>query len=379
MLRILVALLRQESHSFVPGATVLADFERNQITEGADVLVRVGNREIDGYLDAAEDLGVDLVPLFDAQAVSGPPVSDDAFEHLAGKLCDGVRANIDGIDGVMLGLHGAMLTESIDDAEGEILTRVREIVGPKLPVAATLDLHTHMTDRMAEKADIVVGYQTCPHVDLRRTGRVAMEILVRTLRGEVSPVVSSRKIRMLTSSETHDDREFPNGEVIGQLHKAEKDPKILSATAFCTQPWLDVPELGWTVVIVTDDDRALGQETADDIARSAWDLREDYLVHKTDVDEAIDMALAGDGVYALSEGADSTTAGGLGDGNLLLQALLERPDLDGTMHTHGPRCRGCVGLHQGRHREGSHHNVRWEVQPRLLHSCGGHWRGSETH
>ena len=151
------------------GATVLADFERNQITEGADVLVRVGNREIDGYLDAAEDLGVDLAPLFDAQAVSGPPVSDDAFEHLAGKLCDGVRANIDGIDGVMLGLHGAMLTESIDDAEGEILTRVREIVGPRLPVAATLDLHTHMTDRMVEMADIVVGYQTCPHVDLRRT------------------------------------------------------------------------------------------------------------------------------------------------------------------------------------------------------------------
>lgn len=322
--RILVTLVRQESHSFVPGATTLADFDLNSIVTGAEVLARAGNREVDGYLDAAEDLGVELVPLLDAQAQSGPPLDDVTFEHLVGRVCDGIRLHRDRIDGVMLGLHGAMVTRSLDDAEGEILSRVRAVVGPDLPVAATFDLHAHMTRRMGEEADIVVGYQTCPHVDLRRTGEAAMRILIRTIRGEVKPVVSQRKIRMMTSSETHDDRLFPNREVIAALHEAETDPRVLAATAFCTQPWLDIPELGWTVVVLTDDDASRGRRVADAIGRKAWDLREHYLVEKMDVDEAIDTALAGEGVFALSEGADSTTAGGLGDGNLLLRALLER-------------------------------------------------------
>ena len=327
MERVLVALLRQESHSFVPGVTSLADFELNGIAEGADVLRRAGNRETDGYLDVADAEGVELVPLFDAMAMSGPHVADAAFEHFVERLVDGIKANLDSIDGVMLGLHGAMVTESLDDAEGEILSRVRELVGPEMPIAATFDLHTHMTSRMAANADIIVGYQTCPHVDLRRTGKAAMDILVRTIRGEVHPKISMRKYRMMTTSETHDDRHLPNKRVIDRLHAAESDPRILAATAFCTQPWLDISELGWATVIVTDDAQDLGQETADSIARTAWDHRAEYLLHKTDVDEAIDTALAGEGVFALSEGADSTTAGGLGDGNLLLEALLARTDL----------------------------------------------------
>src|SRR5690606_697391 len=105
-------------------------------------------------------------------------------------------------------------------------------------------------------------------------------------------------------------------------------PGILSASSFQTQPWFDVSELGWTMVVVTDADPELGQTTADDIARFAWSMREHYRVPKMNVDEAIDTALAGEGVFALSEGSDSTTGGGLGDGNLLLKALLARSDLD---------------------------------------------------
>lgn len=320
--RILVAQFRQESHSFVPGLTTEADFE--PVRRGHATLERVGNREMDGYLDAAEELEVELIPTIDVGSLSGPKVSDATFERYAGDITDAVRQNLGAFAGVMLGLHGAMVTESLDDAEGEILARVRDIVGPEIPIAGTFDLHTHMTKRMGEKADIIVGYQTCPHVDLRRTGRAAMDILIRTVRGEYRPVVAQRKVRMMTSSETHDDRRFPNKEVIDRLHAAEADPRVLAASVFCTQPWLDVTELGWTIVIVTDDNPGFGQEIADSIGRTAWDLRHDYIVNKMNVDEAIDTALAGQGVFALSEGADSTTGGGLGDGNLLLQALLRR-------------------------------------------------------
>lgn len=324
MERILVAQFRQESHSFVPGRTTVADFELSGVRRGEAALERAGNRETDGYLDAAEDLGATLIPTIDVRGMSGPKVSDEAFEHFTSEITAAVRDNLGSFDGVMLGLHGAMVTETLDDAEGEILARVREIVGPEVPIAATFDLHTHMTARMGEMADIVVGYQTCPHVDLRRTGRAAMEILIRTLRGEATPRVSQRKFRMMTSSETHDNRVFPNHDIIAMLHEVEKDPGVLAASIFCTQPWLDIEELGWTTVVVTDDDPALGQSIADDIARAAWKMRDHYRVYKMGVDEAIDTALAGEGLFAFSEGADSTTAGGLGDGNLLLEALLRR-------------------------------------------------------
>lgn len=324
MERILLAQFRQESHSFVPGRTTVADFELSGVRRGEAALERAGNRETDGYLDAAEDLGATLIPTIDVRGMSGPKVSDEAFEHFTSEITAAVRDNLGSFDGVMLGLHGAMVTETLDDAEGEILARVREIVGPEVPIAATFDLHTHMTARMGEMADIVVGYQTCPHVDLRRTGRAAMEILIRTLRGEATPRVSQRKFRMMTSSETHDNRVFPNHDIIAMLHEAEKDPGVLAASIFCTQPWLDIEELGWTTVVVTDDDPALGQSIADDIARAAWKMRDHYRVDKMGVDEAIDTALAGEGLFAFSEGADSTTAGGLGDGNLLLEALLRR-------------------------------------------------------
>ena len=324
MARIVVAQFKQESHSFVPGRTDIDDFENDAARRGPETLVRVGNREMDGYLDSADEHGVELIGTIDIWSHSGPIVTDAAFEKYAAEILEGISENLDSIDGVMLGLHGAMVTESIDDAEGEILERVRALVGPDMPVAATFDLHTHMTQKMAANADIVVGYQTCPHVDLKRTGRVAMDVLIKTIRGEVKPTISIRKFRMLTSSEPHDDREFPNKEVISMLHEAEKNPAILSASIFCTQPWLDISELGWTSVVVTDDMADLGQETADAIAQKAWSLREHYIVNKMDADLAIDTALAGTGLFAFSEGADSTTAGGLGDGNLLLKVLLQR-------------------------------------------------------
>lgn len=325
--RILVALFRQESHSFVPGVTSMSDFELQGVREGADVLTPRGNAETDGYLAAAAEHGVELLPVIDAKALSGGPVSDEAFEYFLGRICDAVREHVDDIDGVMLGLHGAMITNSFEDGDGEILSRVRAIVGPDMPIAASFDLHTHMTARMAENADIIVGYQTCPHIDLARTGQAALDILIRAIRGEVKPVISFRKFRMLTSSETHDDTKFPNSEVIGELHTAEKNEEILAASLFATQPWMNVSELGWTTVLVTDDNAELGQATADAIARRAWDLRAHYIVHKTDPDEAIATAVAGSGVHAMSEGADSTTTGSRGDSPGLLAALL-RSDVD---------------------------------------------------
>jgi microcystin degradation protein MlrC len=327
MERILIGQFKQESHSFVPGRTDVADFEHDAARRGAETLIRVGNREMDGYLDSADEHGVELVGTIDMWSHSGPIVADAAFEKYTTEILEGIKETIDSIDGVMLGLHGAMVTESFDDAEGEILERVRNLVGPDMAIAATFDLHTHMTQKMASNADIIVGYQTCPHVDLKRTGNMAMDVLIKTIRGGVKPAISIRKFRMMTSSEPHDDRVFPNNEVISMLHDAEKDPAILTASMFCTQPWLDISDLGWTSVVVTDAAPDLGQKTADAIAQKAWELRDNYIVDKMDADVAIDAALAGTGLFAFSEGADSTTAGGLGDGNLLLKVLLKR-DID---------------------------------------------------
>ncbi len=326
MTRVALAIFGQESHSFVPGRTDLAAFTDTAtgIQRGDEVFSPGEGRVLDGFLEAAAAHGVELVPILTARASSGPMVTDHAYETIVGEILAGISELVGSIDGVLLGQHGAMITESFEDGEGELLRRVRELVGPDIPIATSHDLHTHMTPRMAEHADIIVGFQTCPHVDLHRTGRVAADLLFRTIAGDITPRISFRKIPMMSSSETHDDRVFPNNQLIAKLHEAEQHPRILSASSFQTQPWFDVSELGWTIVVVTDGDAELGQSTADDIARFAWSMREHYRVPKMDVYEAIDTAAAGEGVFALSEGSDSTTGGGLGDGNLLLKALLER-------------------------------------------------------
>ena len=159
-----------------------------------------------------------------------------------------------------------------------------------------------------------------------------MRILVRAMNGEVRPVVSFRKLRMTASSEHHDTNQGPMVEVQAMARELEREPGVLDVTVFATQPWMDVPELGWSVAVTTDAAPDHGQDVADRLGRFIWERREAFLVEKTPVREAVAAARAATAFpVVLSDSADTTTGGGNGDGNLLLAELLRDEQGDSAM------------------------------------------------
>jgi microcystin degradation protein MlrC len=336
MARVLLAGLKHEVNTFVPGVTTLEDFRRRYLLEGAAVFgpARGSGQEIDGVVQVAEAEGIELVPAVAAYGGASRPVQDTAFAYLRERLLAAVREERRRIDGVVLALHGAMATATSEDPEGELIAAVRDVVGPTLPIVVSFDMHCHLTEQKLRAAEAIVGYHTHPHVDFVDTGARAMRIMARRLRGEVRPVVVQRKIRMLTSAEHHNTSRPPMGEIFARIAAMEREPGILGATIFATQPWMDVAELGWSAVVVADGDRALAKARADELARMAWDRRERFLVRKTPIAEAVRQALASaERPFVLADSSDSVTGGAYGDGNILLRTLLEMSYADTALLT----------------------------------------------
>lgn len=323
---VLVGGFSHELNSFVPGVSTTDVLARaGAIVHGDDLFGPAAGEALERHAvaEVAAATGVELLPTTFMFGRVGPVVADDAYGPIRERILTAVRDNRADLDGVMLCLHGAMATQSIDDTEADILAAVRDIVGPKVPIAASFDMHAHGTAAMARAADILVGYRTCPHTDYFDTGERAMRLLVGAIQGEVRPVVSIRKIRMTASSEHHDTNHGPMVEVQALARELEQEPGILEITIFATQPWMDVPDIGWSVVVTSDGAPDQGQAVADRVGRFIWDRRESFRVTKTPIPAALDAARGrAVGPVVLADSADTTTGGGNGDGNLLLAALL---------------------------------------------------------
>lgn len=335
MPRILIGGYMHEAHSFVPGVLSLeAMAQAGYVATGETMLTKAigDDHEVSGAIAVAASEGVELVPTVHAFGGVGPPIEDAAYRFFAGHILDGISANRGRIDGVYLPLHGASATESSGDPEGDLLDAVRAAVGPGVPIVASLDLHAHVTARMVSAADALIAYRTCPHVDFAVTGRRAMGLLLDAVAGRARPVTRQRKLRLIASAEKHDTNHGPMVGVMALARAMEARPGVLSVSVTPTQPWLDVRELGWSAIVVTDGDAALGQATADELAQYIWERREAYRVVKVPIAQAVATALANsDRPVVLADGADSPSAGGFGDGNVLLHELLRRGDATDTL------------------------------------------------
>ncbi|MBI3972597.1 MAG: M81 family metallopeptidase [Chloroflexi bacterium] len=330
--RIFIAQFSQETGSFLPRHADLSWFTRHLLVEGEGLIEAARQRrlELAGALAACQEAAVEPVPGLAAWAMPWGVVEDKTYRMLRDRLLSGLRAAhaSRALDGVLLVLHGAMQAGGEDDPEGDLLAAVRRIVGPHVPLAATLDLHANVTDRMAAMANILVAYHTVPHVDMYETGHEAMRLLIRAARGEIRPVVSMRKMPMVTPAERHDTRQPPMAPLMEHVRAATRSRRIMSASLCAVQPWLDVPELGWTSVVVTDAGEAgaheAAQRTVDDLAAAAWDVRRAFLVRKLPVTEVVRRAVAAPAgrPVVVSDSGDNTSGGAPGDSVHLLRHLL---------------------------------------------------------
>lgn len=325
-MRVVIAELKQETNTFVPYPTTMDGFKAWHLWEGDEILAHAegNNWEVTGFLDVLRENGIEPVPTIATMSISGGKVEQQTFDGLLNRLLELIEASRP-FDGVLLALHGAMVTETIDDADGEIIAAVRNLIGPDIPLAVSMDLHGNLTRRCVEEADAIVGFRTSPHIDHRDTGRRAARILVRQLLGEVKPVMRFVKIPMNTPASTHRHEAPGPFQRLMQASKAAEQDDVLSTTVFTVQPWLDIAEMGYATVVVTDNNPELAARVAEDLAAQAWNERHAFFeLELVDPKEAIARALAQeDGPVILSDLADGNGAGSPGDATAVIAALIE--------------------------------------------------------
>ena len=192
-MRLLIAMMKHETNTFSPVPTPLARFGP-LYSDAAIRAYRGTGTGLGAYLDLAEREGAEIVLPIAAGASPSGPVEEAAYRHIIDAICE--AATRGGFDGIMLDLHGAMVTERLEDGEGELLKRLRGI-DPKTPIAVSLDMHANLYEAMIANATVVTGYRTYPHIDTYETAKLAGDILLRTMRGEVKPVMAWRNEPML--------------------------------------------------------------------------------------------------------------------------------------------------------------------------------------
>lgn len=325
VLRIAVAELAQETDSFSPLRAGIDEFESYGLFRGNEVLERMrGTGPIGGFLEvAAEQAGkVELVPLIRAWAGAGGAITDAAFGQLRGESLDLLRA-ARRVDAVFLALHGAAATESEDDLEGTVLEDVRRIVGKDVPIVVPLDHHANITQKMVDNANLLVGHETQPH-DTVATGRKTARLLFRMLAGQIKPTVAWRKIPLITPQDQFLTAGGPMKTWFDKAREFERRPGVLDVSPYPMQPWLDVAEGGWSVVVHTDGNARLADELAAEMAALAWDLRRDFFRSKRVAPaEAVRQAVAAEaGLVILSDTGDSVYGGAPGDNTTILRELL---------------------------------------------------------
>ena len=323
-IRIAAAQIQHETNVFSPIRTDLAAFERSGPKFGREIDVERGtNSAFGGFFAAADRHGIDLVPIVSVWVTPSGIVTADALSPLEERLTtELVEARP---DGVALSLHGAMVSEFDLDGDGWILDRVREIVGWDVPVVVELDLHANISPRMVEAADILVGYDTYPHVDMAKRGEEVIDLLVRMVQGEVNPAMALVKPPMLPTSQRMMTSHDPMASIIALAHKIEARPGVLNVTFSGGFPPSDTEETGVSCVVTTDGDLTRAVEYAEELGRHAWAVREGFLGGVTPFEEAAAVIASlphhPDKPLLLVDIADSIWSGSAGDSVELVRFL----------------------------------------------------------
>lgn len=327
-MRVAIGQLWQETNTLNPIPTTRANFEDFGVTRGDHLVQQMSTtNELGGFIQSMKKWPTcpEIVGLVRLPAWPSGTVTQDAFQWIIEQFTDAMKAALP-VDAVLLALHGAMVAEGAPDVEGEVLAAVRSVIGKKIPLVATLDLHAEVTPKMVSHADALVLYHTAPHIDVFETGERGAAVMRKILFEGARPVMAFARIPMVTPAEranTENPVSVSHG-LKQRLQSLEADPGVLAAGLAVVQPWLDIPDLGSSVVIVTNNDRPLATKTCQELARELWMKRFEYLPELVSVAEGVHEAHeTKTGLCVLSDSADATTSGAAGDSTWVLRELLK--------------------------------------------------------
>lgn len=326
-MRIFTASLATETNTFSPVPTDRASFEMafyaapgkhpDTPTLCSSPIVALRKRA------AAE--GLTVIEGTATWAEPGGLLQKHAFEELRDEILDQLKAAMP-VDAVVLGLHGAMVAQGYDDCEGDLLERVRAIVGPDILVASEFDPHSHLTQKRVENLNIYAAFLEFPHTDFYERGEHVVSMALDTLKGKIKPVISTFDCRMIGVFPTSKE---PMRSFIDRIKAMHGKDGILSISVIHGFMAADVPEMGTRILVVTDNDRAKGDALAEKLGRELIGMREQTLMTMYDIDDGIDRAIAAHTVNpakpaVIADVWDNPGGGVAGDGTHILRRLIER-------------------------------------------------------
>jgi microcystin degradation protein MlrC len=329
MTRIAVGGFLHETNTFAPTKATYEDFVHGggwpSMSKGRDVLkvMRNINVGLAGFVGAAEAQGWELAPTIACAASPSAHVTRDAYERIAKMMVDGIDA-AGPIDAVYLDLHGAMVSEHLDDGEGEILRRVRQLIGNDVPLVASLDLHANVTPQMIEQADALIAYRTYPHVDMADTGRAAAKHLALLLKTKQKLAKAFRQLPFLIPISWQCTNDQPTKGIYQKLAAMESDavPTLSFAPGF---PAADFEHCGPSVFAYgrTQGD---ADAAADALAKIVVGHEDDFDGRIFSPDEgvryAMELAAGANKPIIIADTQDNPGAGGDSDTTGMLRALV---------------------------------------------------------
>ena len=325
-MKVITGAISHETSTFTPVPTTYESFEERfgHVPKGEQIPRLLGgtNTPTGGFIEGAAAHGFELEPTIYANAQpSGPPsraVFDAILDEMLGRIADAMPA-----DGVLLELHGSMVAEGIDDAEGHILAAVRDLVGQEMPIVGQLDIHSNVSHRMVEMADVLIGRETYPEVDMAERGRECADVLVRIVREGLRPTMALCQIPMIWGTEQVTAHP-PMRQAIEELRRLEAQPGVVCGSIATSFPLADVPDLGASVTIVTDDDKDLAQSYADQLGDWLFARRADWHGPMPSTREALQVAESGGRYPAIfADRNDNTGGGSPGDSTGMLRTFLD--------------------------------------------------------
>ncbi|SDR47994.1 Microcystin degradation protein MlrC, contains DUF1485 domain [Rhizobiales bacterium GAS113] len=357
---VLTAEFAHESNTFSRRPTDYACFEERGLHQGATAITERGdaNTPVAGFNDVAKQYGWRLVHAISASAFPSGPVTRDAYESIAGVIVETARRHKGEIRGILLGLHGAMVTDFGQDGEGELLERLRAVVGPDIPIGITLDPHANVTRKMAELANIIVSYKTYPHVDMRICARQAAETLQKAMTGEARPVTLRAARPMLEEINGGRTDIGPMVERIARARAYEQEPDVFAVSVNGGFGNADIEEVGPTVLVTAQGDLARHRAFAEALVDDMWERRFENVNLYVSAEEAARLANAytkSGGPLVIADYADNPGGGGYGDSTELLRAMIAADVKDACF---GPMVDPEAALELHRHKIGETVTIR---------------------
>lgn len=323
-MRIAVGGIMHESNTFLPLTTGLAEFSAGSLTRGQDLIDTwcEAHHEMGGFLEALAS-AAQLAPSTMAWATPSGPVDDRVLDDVVPEIIAGCQEQQ--VDGLLLALHGAMVTPKHPDADTEVLRRLRKGLGEKMPIIVSLDFHGNITPELAGLAQALVGYQTYPHIDQRQRGRLAGELMLRTLRGEIRPVCAVAKPPLILNLLGQDTGREPMLSLMKEARALEQEPGMLSLSVMAGFPYADVPAMGPSIIAVADGDKSRAERAAERLAGLMWDVRHQLNVECPQPAEAVAQALKSERFpVVLVDLGDNVGGGSAADGTVLLAEMIKQ-------------------------------------------------------